>query len=101
MRKESLVSICTPVFNGENFIENCIKSVLSQTYRNFEYTIIDNASTDKTPWILEKYQKKDSFYRLLYSSKSSLELIYRDLLADLSLLPEYFVKLMKAAQSTS
>lgn len=54
-----LVSICSPVYNGEKYLEDCIKGVLNQTYENFEYIIVDNASTDNTPCIIEKYRKKD------------------------------------------
>ena len=60
MDNKPLVSICTPVYNGEEHIEDCIKGVLNQTYENFEYIIVDNASTDNTPFIIEKYRKKDS-----------------------------------------
>ena len=37
MDNKPLVSICTPVYNGEDHIEDCIKGVLNQTYENFEY----------------------------------------------------------------
>lgn len=59
MYKKPLVSICSPVYNGEKHMEDCIKSVLAQTYENFEYIIVDNASTDNTPRIIDKYKKKD------------------------------------------
>lgn len=64
MDNRPLVSICSPVYNGEDDIENCIKGVLNQTYDNFEYIIVDNASTDNTPFIIEKYRKKDSRIRV-------------------------------------
>ena len=60
MSNNPLVSICSPIYNGEEYLEDCIKGVLNQTYDNFEYVIVDNASTDKTPIIIEKYRKKDS-----------------------------------------
>lgn len=50
------ISIITVVFNGRSFIERTIKSVLSQTYTNIEYIIIDGASNDGTLEIAEKYQ---------------------------------------------
>lgn len=43
-----LISICIPVFNGENFITECIESALSQTYQNIEVIVVDNASFDNT-----------------------------------------------------
>ncbi len=53
---ESLkVSVITVVFNGAGTIEQTIKSVLGQTYKNIEYIIIDGDSTDGTQEIVEKY----------------------------------------------
>ena len=48
MRNKPLVSIVTPVYNGEKFIAECIQSVLEQTYTNWNYVIVNNCSTDKT-----------------------------------------------------
>lgn len=50
------ISIITPVYNGEKFIENSIKKLQNQSFQNFEHIIIDGASTDKTVEILEKYK---------------------------------------------
>jgi len=52
------VSIITPVLNRKATIERCIQSVLSQTYDNLEYIIVDGKSTDGTIDIIEKYQEK-------------------------------------------
>jgi hypothetical protein len=51
-----LVTVVTVVFNGEKFIEQTIQSVISQSYPNFEYIIVDGGSTDKTIDIIKKYQ---------------------------------------------
>ena len=56
-------SIITVVLNGERYIENTIKSVLSQSYKNFEYIIIDGKSNDKTLKIISKYKNKISKLR--------------------------------------
>ncbi|HWF60702.1 MAG TPA: glycosyltransferase family 2 protein [Nitrospira sp.] len=66
MRSEfqSLVSVLTPVYNGESYLSECIESVLAQTYHNFEYCIVNNCSTDRTLEIAEAYAKKDKRIRI-------------------------------------
>jgi len=49
-----LVSVITPVFNGAAYLQECIDSILSQSYDNFEYIIVDNCSTDASFSIAEK-----------------------------------------------
>jgi len=44
----SLVTVITPVYNGEQYLQDCMQSVLHQTYRNIRYVIVDNCSTDKS-----------------------------------------------------
>lgn len=51
------VTIVTPCFNSEKTIKRTIESVLNQTYKDFEYLIIDGASTDKTVEIAKSYEK--------------------------------------------
>ena len=51
-----LISIITPTYNHENFIGQCIESVLAQTYKNWEQIIIDDGSTDKTSEVISKYK---------------------------------------------
>ncbi|RJQ47988.1 MAG: glycosyltransferase family 2 protein [Nitrospiraceae bacterium] len=70
MNNRPLVSICTPVYNGGESLENCIKGALNQTYENYEYIIIDNASTDNTPFIIEKYRKKYPEIRVIRNEKT-------------------------------
>ena len=50
-------SIITTVFNGEETIAKTIESVISQTYNNYEYIIIDAKSEDNTLKEIEKYKK--------------------------------------------
>ena len=51
MTSEPLVSVVTPVYNDADYLTECVTSVLNQTYSNWEYAIVDNASTDETPEI--------------------------------------------------
>lgn len=57
-----LVTVITVVFNGEQFLEETIKSVISQTYTNIEYIIIDGGSTDCTLDIIGKYAKDIDYW---------------------------------------
>jgi glycosyltransferase involved in cell wall biosynthesis len=59
-RSNSLVSVITPVYNGAAFLQECIESVVNQTYREFEFIIVDNKSTDETLTIAEKAATSDS-----------------------------------------
>jgi glycosyltransferase involved in cell wall biosynthesis len=59
-----LVSVLTPVYNGEAYLAECIESVLAQTYRNFEYTIVNNCSKDRSLEIALSYARKDSRIRV-------------------------------------
>lgn len=54
-----LVSVVTPVYNGGKYLAECIESIVAQTYGNWEYTIVNNCSTDDSLEIAESYQKKD------------------------------------------
>lgn len=70
MSNQPLVSVCTPVYNGERFVAECIAGVLAQRYENFEYIIVDNASTDATPDIIEEFRKKDSRIKVFRNAET-------------------------------
>jgi glycosyltransferase involved in cell wall biosynthesis len=59
------VSIITPFYNTELYLAQCIESVLAQTYKNWEYILVNNQSTDTSRNIAERYAQKDSRIRLL------------------------------------
>ncbi|GAB4114353.1 MAG: hypothetical protein Kow00103_07950 [Candidatus Caldatribacteriota bacterium] len=56
---EPLISIITPTYNHKLFINECIESVINQTYANWEMIIVDDFSKDGTSEIIDKYRKKD------------------------------------------
>ncbi|MDH3601771.1 MAG: glycosyltransferase, partial [Candidatus Tectomicrobia bacterium] len=72
--KEPFVSVVTPVYNGEQYLSECIESVLAQTYMNWEYIIVNNCSTDSTPDIAQEYTHRDARIRL-YHNETLLEMI--------------------------
>src|ERR1700722_1026926 len=57
MKTESqpLVSIVTPMYNNAEYLAECIESVLSQTYQNWDYLIVNNRSTDGSAEIARRY----------------------------------------------
>jgi glycosyltransferase involved in cell wall biosynthesis len=61
---QPLVSIVTPVYNEEAHLAECIESVLAQTYQNWDYTILDNCSTDRSVEIAHRYAQKDHRIRV-------------------------------------
>ncbi len=64
-----LVTVLTPVYNGEKYLVECIESVLAQTYENWEYAIVNNCSTDKTLEIAQAYAKKDKRIQLINNAQ--------------------------------
>lgn len=54
---EPLISIIVPTKNSELFLKQCLRSIKSQTYKNFEIIVVDNYSTDRTYEIARKYTK--------------------------------------------
>lgn len=65
------ISIIIPCYNSEQFIDRTIKSVLSQTFSDWELLLIDDHSTDKTKDILEKYAKNDTRIKILQTKENS------------------------------
>jgi len=67
----NLVSIITPSYKSEKFISQTIKSVLAQTYQNWEMIIVDDVSPDNSNEIIEEYSKKDSRIKLIKLEQNS------------------------------
>jgi glycosyltransferase involved in cell wall biosynthesis len=68
------VSVITPVYNGEDFLRECMESVLAQSYQNWDYTIVNNCSTDHTLEIAQSYAARDSRIRI-HDNKNFLPII--------------------------
>lgn len=67
LEKEPLVSIVTPFYNTDEYLSECIESVLAQTYQNWEYILVNNCSTDRSAEIAQGYVEKDKRVRLIYN----------------------------------
>jgi len=67
---KALISVVMPVYNAEKFLSQAIESVLTQSYKNFEFIIIDDCSTDSSYQISQKYQKNDLRIKLFKNNKN-------------------------------
>ena len=59
------VSIIMPVYNKEKYLDKSIKSILNQTYKNFELIIVNDGSTDNSSRICHKFEQEDSRIRVI------------------------------------
>lgn len=64
MTRRVFVSVVTPVYNGDRFLDECMRSVRAQSHTDFEHIVLDNASTDRTNAIASRYAAMDSRVRL-------------------------------------
>lgn len=65
-----MISIVMPVWNRKKFVVETIRSVLAQTYKDFEFIIVDDGSTDGIREIIEDFAKKDSRIKLIKQKHS-------------------------------
>ena len=54
-----LLSIISPVYNVELYLDRCVQSILSQSYRNIELILVDDGSTDRSSLLCDKWAKND------------------------------------------
>src|ERR1700678_1410900 len=109
-----LVSVVTPVYNGEPYLADCIESVLAQTYSRWNYTIVNNCSTDGTLAIAQQYAKQDSririhtnerFLSIIENANNAVRLISPDskycknLSADDWMFPECIARMVHVAEA--
>ena len=70
--KESLVSCIVPVYNVEKYLNQCIESIVSQTYKNIEIRLINDGSTDTSPEICDRWEKKDERIIVIHKKNGGL-----------------------------
>lgn len=69
-----LVSIIMPVYNSEKYIERAIKSVIKQTYKNWELIIVNDGSTDSSKQICEKYSQNDKRIKVINKNNEGVSI---------------------------
>lgn len=66
------VSVIIPIYNLENFINECVESVLSQTIKNIEIILVDDGSSDSSGTICDNYAKQDSRVKVIHQKNMGL-----------------------------
>jgi glycosyltransferase involved in cell wall biosynthesis len=69
MPDDPFVSVLTPFYNTAQYLSECIESVLNQDYRNFEYVLLDNQSTDESAQIVERFARRDPRIRFIRADR--------------------------------
>jgi glycosyltransferase involved in cell wall biosynthesis len=110
---QPLVTVITPVYNGEKYLAECIESVLAQTYKNWEYIIVNNCSTDGTLKIAKEYaaqndriwiHENEHFLTVIQNHNHAFRLIPREskyckvIHADDWLFPDCIEKMVEIAE---
>lgn len=67
-----LVSIIIPIYNGEKYLKQCLDSILSQSYTNYELVLVDDGSKDSSPQICDSYAEQDSRILVCHISNSGV-----------------------------
>lgn len=73
MKSAPKVSVLMPVYNAEEFLYKSVSSILNQTFSDFELLILDDASTDNSLQIMQKYEQQDARIKILQNKKNNGE----------------------------
>lgn len=67
-----LISVIVPVYNAENFLDNCIRSIVEQSFKDIEVILVDDGSTDGSFSIISKWEKTDSRLKCIKQANSGV-----------------------------
>ncbi len=72
METQALISVIIPVYNVEEYLRECVDSVINQTYENLEIILVDDGSTDSSGRICDEYAEKDSRVSAIHQKNGGL-----------------------------
>ena len=67
-----MISVIIPIYNVDQYLSQCMQSVLSQSYKELEIILVDDGSTDKCPALCDEYEKKDARVRVIHKKNGGL-----------------------------
>ena len=68
----SKISIIIPVYNIEKYLNQCLDSVINQTFKDLEIICVDDGSTDRCPYILEQYAVQDNRIKIIHKENGGI-----------------------------
>lgn len=71
-KKQPLISIIVPIYNAENYLFDCLNSILAQTYKNFEAILVNDGSTDNSENIAQHFCVGDPRFKLISQANSGV-----------------------------
>lgn len=72
MREYSLISVIVPIYKVQDYLDECIESIISQTYSNIEVILVDDGSPDRCPQMCDEWAKRDSRIRVVHKKNGGL-----------------------------
>lgn len=69
---EKPVSVIVPIYNADKYIEDCILSILNQTYQNLEIILVDDGSEDKSPQLCDSFAEKDTRIKVIHKKNEGV-----------------------------
>lgn len=70
--EEPLITVAVPIYNVERYLNECIDSIMAQSYKNLEIILVDDGSTDRCGVLCDEYQKKDMRIRVIHQENKGL-----------------------------
>lgn len=67
-----ILSVVIPVYNVENYLPQCIESILNQTFREIEIILVDDGSTDRSAAICDEYAEADPRVKVFHQKNTGL-----------------------------
>ena len=71
-KMKELITVIIPIYQVEKYLENCVNSVLQQTYKNLEIILVDDGSIDRCPQMCDEFAEKDKRIRVIHKTNGGL-----------------------------
>ena len=69
---EPLISVIVPVYKVEQYLDECVQSIINQTYKNLEIILVDDGSPDRCPEMCDEYARQDSRIKVIHKPNGGI-----------------------------